>query len=182
MNKKTKILSSIMCGLLLSSNLALTSVQAKSTKNANIGTTNTKSEYEQKFYMEKDGDIIELSDKDLADMGLYINRKTLQVTELKNKGIMQPMDIEEGSYFEFYCYLTPAKLNKLYAKIGLGGATTTTLTALLAKLFPGLGDVAILAGFISAVGIAALQSADEGNGVKIYRLNTNRQIFTVLPA
>lgn len=70
MNKKIKILSSVMCGLLLGSNLALTTVQAKSIKNAPNGSITT-TKNDSKVYVEGNVESGYFTEK------AYLNDKTI---------------------------------------------------------------------------------------------------------
>lgn len=171
MNKKIKFLSCTMCGLLIGSNLALTNVHAKSITNVDTSSITSNTSFEHKFYMVRDNKVVELSDQDLANMNLKIDRNTLEV-----RRIIEKRDLEPGSQFEYYTSLTHSQVQELLPVISLASVDLSRVASIC-----GVPQASLLVKFIAGLTKTALRSADNGNGVNVYRLNTNYGIFTLTP-
>lgn len=181
MNKKLKVMSSVLCGVLISSSLATTGVSAKTIANNNFNqiseSVKNQTEFEAKIYQEKDGKFIELTDEDLAKMNLKIDRNTLEVRKVRQK-----RDIEEGSYFENWKELDHNQVNELINILNISNVELSQIQRYLTACgFGSTRPVFWAAKFIMAAGKAGLRTADKGNGVIIQRLNTNYQIITMIP-
>lgn len=133
MTKKLKVMSTVLCGVLISSSLATTGVHAKTITDDNLNQISksfkNQTEFNAKIYQERDGEVIELTDEDLAKMNLKIDRKTLEV-----KKIRQKRDIEPGSYFEDWKVLSHKQVNELIDILNISKAPLTQIQGYLATI------------------------------------------------
>ncbi|RXI38149.1 hypothetical protein DP129_12445 [Clostridium tetani] len=181
MNKKLKIMSTILCGVLISSGLVTTGVHAKTITNNNSNqiseSVKNQTEFQAKIYQEKDGEFIELTDEDLAKMNLKIDRKTLEIRKIRQK-----RDIEPGSYFEDWKELNHNQVNELIDILNISNVQLSQIQSYLTACgFGSTRPVFMAAKVIMSLGKTGLRTADKGNGVIIRRLNTNYQVITIVP-